>query len=127
MSSFRIDVTFPVFSSELKAALKKHRNLKSDLIECFTRMEADPKAGDRMPRVGSNVFKIRVGMKGQFGRRGGYRLIYHVDFDRCVITALALYFKPDTAKLPDSEVQARIVRVRKPVSAREPKADPRSD
>lgn len=97
MSIYRIDVKFPPFVSDYKAA--------------FEILENTPETGDQIPHTGSYIFKIRVGIKGQrIGRRGGFRLIYHVDSARQVITPLALYFKPDTPNLSNAEIEDRIGR-----------------
>jgi hypothetical protein len=66
-----------------------------------------------MPRVGDNLYKTRIGVKGQFGKRGGYRMIYHVDMERKVITPIALYFKPDTPSMSDTEITERFDKVAK--------------
>jgi mRNA-degrading endonuclease RelE of RelBE toxin-antitoxin system len=102
LNSFRIDVSFATFISEFKAATKKFKTFKADLIRAFEEIEKNPRAGDQIPRTGSDLFKIRLGVKGQIGKRGGYRLIYHVDWSRQVITPIALYFKPDVPNLPDA-------------------------
>jgi mRNA-degrading endonuclease RelE of RelBE toxin-antitoxin system len=107
LNSFRIDVSFATFISEFKAATKKFKTFKADLIRAFEEIEKNPRAGDQIPRTGSDLFKIRLGVKGQIGKRGGYRLIYHVDWSRQVITPIALYFKPDVPNLPDAEVTRR--------------------
>jgi mRNA-degrading endonuclease RelE of RelBE toxin-antitoxin system len=124
-SSFKIDLHFSIFESELKLALKAHPTLKQDLKTVFDRLENEPRAGDAIPRVGAagSVFKIRLGVKGLFGKRGGYRLLYHVDFDRKVITPVALYFKKDTPNLPDHVVVQRFVAVTKYISE-SPEAPP---
>lgn len=111
MSSFRIDVDFPAFISEYKTARKKFASFKNDLKTALEELEANPKVGDQIPGCGDDLFKIRIGVKGQLGKRGGYRLIYHVDWDRAVITPVALYFKPDTPDLPDSKIKERFGRV----------------
>jgi hypothetical protein len=59
--------------------------------------------------TGDFVFKIRIGVKKQgIGKRGGYRLLYHIDHKRHVITPLALYFKPDALALSHAEIAHRL-------------------
>jgi mRNA-degrading endonuclease RelE of RelBE toxin-antitoxin system len=114
LSLFRIDLSFPTFISEYKAALKKYPNLKTDIANTFNEIQGRPDAGDLIPRVsGDNLWKIRIGLKGQFGKRGGYRLIYHADEKRRVITPIALYFKRDTPNLPDTEISKRFMQLAK--------------
>jgi mRNA-degrading endonuclease RelE of RelBE toxin-antitoxin system len=122
LSSFRIDLSFSSFVSEYKAAIKKFPAFKKDFTKALEELENTPQAGDQIPRVGGNVFKIRIGLKGQFGKSGGFRLIYHVDFPRQVITPIALYFKPQIANLPYHEVAERFARLINLLEA-EPPAD----
>ena len=75
MSSFQIDLGFPAFVLEYKAAQKKHRTLKNDVRAALEVLEKNPCDGDHMPRVGDNLYKIRIGVKGQFGKRGGGLLL----------------------------------------------------
>jgi mRNA-degrading endonuclease RelE of RelBE toxin-antitoxin system len=107
LSLFRIDVSFPAFTSELKSALKKFRTFKADITRALEEIEANPRAGDQIPNTKSNLFKLRIGVKGQMGKSGGYRMIYHIDWDGMVITPIALYFKPDKPIMPDTEVARR--------------------
>ncbi|HUA22195.1 MAG TPA: hypothetical protein VMB25_25800 [Bryobacteraceae bacterium] len=113
MNSYRIDLGFPSFIAEYRAALKKFPNFKNDLKQILEQLEKDPRLGDQMQRVGENAFKVRIGLKGQFGKSGGFRLIYHVDDSRSVITPVALYFKPETPNLPDHEVATRFDKLMK--------------
>ncbi len=109
MSLYRIDVLFPPFKSEYKAALKKFRTFRDDLTSTFQVLEKAPEAGDRMKYADSYVFKIRIGVRGSgIGKSGGYRLIYHVDQARLVITPLTLYFKRDRESLTVSELGSRL-------------------
>jgi len=117
LNSFQIDLSFHAFVSEYKAALRKFPSFKKDLVATLEQVEKDPRVGDQMQRVGENVFKTRIGIKGQIGKSGGYRLIYHVDWERKVVTPIALYFKPETAKLPDNEVAARFNRLFEAIQA----------
>jgi mRNA-degrading endonuclease RelE of RelBE toxin-antitoxin system len=111
LSLFRIDAGFTPFASEVKLALRNFPTFKADLLKTFETLETTPRAGDAIPRVGPDIFKIRLGVKGRFGKRGGYRLIYHVDWSREVITPLALYFKKDTPNMADSEIIGRFEQV----------------
>jgi mRNA-degrading endonuclease RelE of RelBE toxin-antitoxin system len=113
LNLYRIDLGFTDFVAEYKTLLKKFPTFKNDLKQTLEDLEKDPKLGDQMPRVGNNTFKVRLGLKGQFGKRSGFRLIYHVDESRHVVTLLALYFKPDTPNLPDHEVAERFGKLMK--------------
>jgi hypothetical protein len=45
-------------------------------------------------------------------------MIYHVDWDRRVITPIALYFKRDIPDLPDAEIQQRFHAVVKAIETK---------
>lgn len=99
----------PDFVSDYKVALKKFHTFKNDLTAAFAILENAPETGDQIPHTGRFIFKVRIGIKGQqIGKRGGFRLIYHVDSARQVITPIALYFKPDTPTLSNAEISARL-------------------
>jgi mRNA-degrading endonuclease RelE of RelBE toxin-antitoxin system len=84
LSLFAIDLTFPVFVSEYKTALRQFPNLKTNAVEAFTILEENPRFGDAIPGFDQALWKTRLGVKGRFGKRGGYRMIYHVDWQRRV-------------------------------------------
>jgi len=124
LSLFRIDAGFAPFASEYKLALRSFPTFKNDLSSAFEQLETAPRLGDAIPRVGPDLFKIRLGVKGRFGKRGGYRLIYHVDWSREVITPLALYFKKDTPNLPDSEIIQRVEQIMQYIAQNPPAPTP---
>jgi hypothetical protein len=49
LSLFAIDLTFPVFVSEYKTALRQFPNLKTNAVEAFTILEENPRFGDAIP------------------------------------------------------------------------------
>lgn len=120
MNSFTIDVSVPIFVQEYKQALKKFPSVKNDISEAFGALEKSPEIGDAIPGYARALWKIRIGVKGRFGKRGGYRLIYHLDSERSVITPVALYFKPDTPDLPAHEIAKRFIEVARAVKVLPP-------
>jgi mRNA-degrading endonuclease RelE of RelBE toxin-antitoxin system len=105
--------------SEYKAAIKKFRTFRDDLTSTFQVLENTPEAGDRMKYADSYVFKIRIGVRGSgIGKSGGYRLIYHVDQARLVITPLTLYFKRDIENIAVSELGSRLSKLAKYIEDR---------
>jgi mRNA-degrading endonuclease RelE of RelBE toxin-antitoxin system len=106
---YRIDAGFGPFLSEYKSALKKFPTFKSDIYKKFEELESAPTSGDRMKYTNTFVYKIRIGVKKQgIGKSGGFRLIYHVDDKRRVITPLAVYYKPDKTDIEADDLQARL-------------------
>ncbi|MBI1789501.1 MAG: hypothetical protein HYR60_18350 [Acidobacteria bacterium] len=105
---------------EYKQALKKFPSIKNDLTESFKALEKNAELGDAIPGYARAVWKLRIGVKGHFGKRGGYRLIYHFDVERAVITPLALYFKADIPDLPRDEIAKRLQEVAKVIGTPTP-------
>jgi hypothetical protein len=68
LSLFRIDLSFPAFSSELKSALKKFRTFKADITRALEEIEANPNAGDQIPNTKANLFKFASGLRDRWER-----------------------------------------------------------
>jgi len=105
LSKYQIDVSLRFFQDDYQKVLQRHPTFKNDISSAFSSLETNPEIGKAIPKFSRQVWKIRIGVKGVMGKSGGYRLIYHVDFTRKVITPMALYFKGETEQLPDHEVQ----------------------
>lgn len=126
MKPFIIDLTNPSFVGEYKSALQQFPELKSNVIAELEVLEKDPRSGrDAIPGFAQALWKTRLGVKGRFGKRGGYRMIYHVDWERRVVTPVALYFKKDIPDLPVAEIQQRFEAITK-VLQTAPDAQPES-
>ena len=117
MNPYQIDVSLKSFQADYKKVLQKYPTFKNDISAVFASLETNPEIGKAIPKFSRQVWKIRVGVKGVMGKSGGYRLIYHVDFTRKVITPMALYFKGETEQLPDHEVQRLFGEVAKNIEA----------
>jgi hypothetical protein len=57
LSSFRIDVSFPLFTSEFKKAKKKFPTFVNDVTLALATVQGNPRAGDQIPNK-INLFKI---------------------------------------------------------------------
>ncbi len=119
MSPYRIDASFRPFRQDFKAAAKKFRSIKRDVSKVFTTLESNPQAGKPIPSFSREVWKIRVGVEGHTGKSSGYRLIYHVDWERRVITPLTFYFKGEIERIPDQEIEKLFKLVAKEPAAQE--------
>ncbi len=116
MPAFRIDINEQIFSRDLKASLRKHPTLSADLAEVFSSLETNPNSGDWIPGLGTEVRKIRIGVKKQgISPRKGYRLIYKVDRELSVVTPLLLHYKPEIELVSHKE----ILKVLKTISDRQ--------
>jgi mRNA-degrading endonuclease RelE of RelBE toxin-antitoxin system len=124
LSLYTIDLSFADFVEEYKQALKSFSAIKENLSEALSAMELNPGAGDAIPGYSRTVWKIRIGVRGRFGKRGGYRMIYHVNWEKRVITPIALYFKGDVPDLPIAELRKRLIEVGKVIGNTETSPPP---
>ena len=65
----------------------------------------DERPGQRIPRVGYTVYKVRLPNRAaRRGKSGGFRVIYYVQFsDR--VTLLTIYSKTDETDISAREIQ----------------------
>ena len=104
MSQFRIDLSESGFRRDHKRALRKYPSIKNDLKELFTVLESGPD-GDPIPEFGNSVWKVRMAVKGHLGKSDGYRVIYHVDGTRRVMTPLFLYAKSSRVDIGKKQIE----------------------
>lgn len=79
-----------IFSDEFKSRLrvlnKRYRNIHSDLQPLLDEIQSGDFPGDRIPNTGSTVFKARLkNSDTQKGKSGGYRVIYQLRNEACVL------------------------------------------
>lgn len=68
-------------------------------------IELDQRPGQRIPRVGYTVYKVRLPNRAaRRGKSGGFRVIYYAQFsDR--VTLLTIYSKTDDIDISNAEVR----------------------
>lgn len=87
-------VIFPnSFTRKANKIARKHPSLKEELRKLHDQLATGEYPGDRLTDVGADVRKVRLGnYSGRIGKRGGFRVAYHVGSE--FITLLAVCRKP---------------------------------
>lgn len=69
----------PRFQRNLRKLSKKYLNIRNDIQPVIKQLQQGELLGDRIPKIGYEVFKLRVRNSDiQKGKSGGYRLIYYL-------------------------------------------------
>lgn len=97
-----------VFERQLKRLNKKYPSLKKEIQDLYQQLLRQPDLGTP---IGSNSYKIRLAVqsKGR-GKRGGMRIITHIELDFIVqgltnIYLLTIYDKSETITISKSELK----------------------
>ena len=100
--SFNIIATEP-FERKLKRLVKKHKSLKSDLLEVIEALSENPSLGTP---IGKECYKIRVAIssKGK-GKSGGARMITYVRIVNKTVYLMDIYDKSEQTNITDKELQ----------------------
>ena len=76
----------PRFQRNLRKLAKKYLNIGNDIRPVIKQLQQGKILGDRIPKIGYEVFKLRVRNSDiQKGKSGGYRLIYYVKTAKAII------------------------------------------
>ena len=106
MSQFKVNVECPTFLRDLKQAKKKHPQITKELIAVIEKLRDDPEShGYPIPNYARSLWGKRVGIPGQTGKSGGYRLLYFVDFEKRIIVPVSLYFKGNQEMLSAEQIE----------------------
>jgi mRNA-degrading endonuclease RelE of RelBE toxin-antitoxin system len=102
-SDIEIRFTAP-FKRRLKSLAKRFRQVQKDILPILSELQAGNFIGNRIKGTDLIVFKVRAKNSDiPTGKSGGYRLIYQVFSDRCVLLLL-IYAKSDQADVETSEI-----------------------
>ncbi len=106
MSQFKVNAECPTFLRDLKQAKKKHPQIVKELIAVIEKLRDDPESqGYPIPNYARSLWGKRIGVPGQTGKSGGYRLLYFVDFEKRIIVPVSLYFKGDQDMLSAEQME----------------------
>ncbi|MFN6472394.1 MAG: type II toxin-antitoxin system RelE family toxin [Nostoc sp. SerVER01] len=76
----------PPFKRRLKALTKRYRQIQIDIEPIIEQLQAGNFIGDRISGIDLTVFKVRAKNSDiPTGKSGGYRVIYQVVSDKCVL------------------------------------------
>ncbi|MEM9003376.1 MAG: type II toxin-antitoxin system RelE/ParE family toxin [Cyanobacteria bacterium P01_F01_bin.86] len=92
--SIQVEVA-PTFKRNLRKLGKKYRSIQEDVKPVIEQLQQGLFAGDRIPDIGYEVFKLRIRNSDiQKGKSSGYRLIYYLKTaDRVIL--LTIYSKSE--------------------------------
>lgn len=82
-----VDIRFtPEFKRNLRTLGKRYYPIRSDIEPVIAQLQAGNFIGDRVPRIGYMLYKVRVRNRdAQRGKSGGYRLIYYLQTSQSLI------------------------------------------
>lgn len=104
MSDIQVKAT-PQFQRNLRKLAQKYLNIRKDIEPILERLQKGEKIGDRIPKMGYEVFKIRVKNSNiQKGKSGGYRLIYYLKTPQMIIL-LTIYSKSQQADIAAHDIE----------------------
>ena len=95
----------PRFKNRLKRLERKYRTAVGQVQTLIEQLERGERPGDRIPGVGSVVYKERLrnpAVPG--GKPKGYRVIYYVQLADHV-KLLTIYSKPEQEDISNSEIE----------------------
>ena len=103
--SYKIIAT-QTFDRELKRLAKKHRFVKTDVLELGEQLEENPTMGDQ---VIENCYKIRMAITSKNkGKSGGAREITYVYVAQETVFLLSIYDKGEQEDISNHELKELI-------------------
>ena len=107
-----VDAVHVEFSTEFKRNLrtlaKRYRHIRSDVQPVITQLQKGEIVGDKVPRTGHAIFKVRVKNSDlRKGKRAGYRVIYYVKTPLKTVL-ITIYAKSDRSTVSPNQIR-RIV------------------
>ncbi|MBU1262041.1 type II toxin-antitoxin system RelE/ParE family toxin [bacterium] len=105
--SFKVRFSKP-FKRSLRHLVQKYRQVQSDLESAIEVLLFYPDLGKVIPNT-SGVRKLRVASSNMAkGKRGGFRLLYLVDKEKCCIALLFVYAKSEKKDISRKELESII-------------------
>ena len=97
--------SLPRFDRKLERFVRKHPRSDDQVERLIYQLRRDERPGQRVPRVGYNLYKVRLrNPAARRGKSGGFRVIYYVQLhDR--VTLLTIYSKTDDNDISIAEMR----------------------
>ncbi len=93
------------FKRDLKKLARKYPKVIDSVDTLIGTLESDERPGDKIPQVGYDVYKVRLGNpSARRGKRGGFRIIYYVQLADSVIL-LTVYSKTEKNDITPEEIR----------------------
>ncbi len=95
----------PLFGKQLERLERKYHRTTDEVDGLLVQLEQDQRPGQRIPRVGYAVYKVRLPNRAaRRGKSGGFRVIYYAQLsDR--VTLLTIYSKTEASDISVREIQ----------------------
>jgi mRNA-degrading endonuclease RelE of RelBE toxin-antitoxin system len=104
MTNTKVDFT-KRFNRDLGRLERKYPQVADEVESLVTRLKENERPGDKIPGVGYDVYKVRLGNPSAGrGKRGGFRVIYYIRWKDSVIL-LALYVKTQREDIPPEQIR----------------------
>lgn len=99
--SYNIEVT-AFFAKQMKRLAKKFPSLKKEFAHLIAELKDKPEQGKN---IGNACYKIRLAIASKNkGKRGGARVITHIQIEYAKVYLLSIYDKADQNDISDQEL-----------------------
>jgi mRNA-degrading endonuclease RelE of RelBE toxin-antitoxin system len=90
---------------DIKHLKRKYPAVTGEVRKLVIQLENDERPGDKIPRVGYDVYKVRLpNPSAGRGKRGGFRLIYYVQMADAVFL-LTIYAKTEESDISPEKIR----------------------
>jgi len=97
--------THPRFRNRARRLRRRFPSIHVDLRPLIQRIRNDERPGQRIPRVGYTVYKVRLPNRAaRRGKSGGFRVIYYAQVED-VVTLLTIYSKSEESDISAREIE----------------------
>ena len=101
-------IVSPDFQAQTRKLGKRYRSIRTDLQPLLNDIQSGNFMGDRLTDTGAIIFKVRLKNSDiQKGKSGGYRVIYQLRDNTCVLL-LVIYSKSDQEDVSTDQIRAII-------------------
>jgi mRNA-degrading endonuclease RelE of RelBE toxin-antitoxin system len=100
----RVEFT-PEFKRNVRQLSKKYRHVQADVQPIIAQLAAGQTPGDRIPRTGYTVFKVRIKNSDiPKGKRAGYRMIYYLKTPETILL-ITIYSKAEQGDISAEQIR----------------------
>jgi mRNA-degrading endonuclease RelE of RelBE toxin-antitoxin system len=98
-------IALPPFNRSLRRLARKYPDVTSEVDNLITDLERNDRPGDKIPGVGYDVYKVRLGNPSAGrGKRGGFRVVYYIRRKDSILL-LTLYTKTQREDIPPEQIR----------------------
>jgi len=98
-----------LFDKKLDRLERKYPKSIDTVDSLIDQLERDQRPGQRIPRVGYTVYKVRLpNRSARRGKSGGFRVVYYVQLSDFV-TLLTIYSKTDETDISLAEIRQLVM------------------